>query len=94
MCYLMNPEDTLPLSSFGASYSVGFCALQNRIVLADDTGLTIIESDGTHWYSEDIALDGLKDLEIKNDIVSGNAYCYTGDWRRFSYDINRKSLKW
>lgn len=95
-CYLMNPNETKPLLVFGVSYSDIFNAGNNRLVLQDQTDLTIIEPDGTLWDTERISWDGLKDLKVESNIVSGLSYdpMYDSDeWVKFSYDLDAKTLK-
>ena len=50
-CYIMDPEDTKPISAFGGAYATAFTLEDGRIVLPDDTGLTVIEPDGKYWHS-------------------------------------------
>ena len=94
-CYLMNPNDTKPIKVFGVGYCDIFNASNDRLVLQDQTDLTIIEPDGSHWDSERISWDGLKELKVDNNIVSGLSYdpMYdTGEWVAFSYDLDTKTL--
>ncbi len=92
-CYLMSPDQTEPRSFFGCNYHWALPAPDHRIVLADETGLTIVEPNGDYWHSEDIALDGFKKIEIESNIVTGLASCNIDEWMEFSYDINRKRLR-
>jgi hypothetical protein len=94
-CYLMNPDDTKPLDVFGGGFSQIFKADNGRLVLQDQTDLTIFEQDGTHWDSERISWDGLKEIQIENNIVTGLSYdpMYDADeWVEFSYDSETKTL--
>jgi hypothetical protein len=94
-CYLMNPDDTKPIAAFGVGYSQIFKASHNRHVLQDQTDLTIIEPDGTYWHTKRISLDGLAEVNVENNIVSGLAFNPTHDteeWVKFTYDIDTKIL--
>lgn len=94
-CYLMLPDETRPLSVFGVGYSDLIKADKQRLVLQDQTDLTIIEANGEHWHTERISWDGLKDLKIENNMVTGLSYdpMYDADeWVIFSYDLNNKIL--
>ncbi|HLP21125.1 MAG TPA: hypothetical protein VK174_12520 [Chitinophagales bacterium] len=95
MCYIVNPNETQPVSVFGSSYKNVFKANNNRFVLTDTTDLTIVEADGIHWQSERISFDGLKDVKVDNNLVTGVAYYPVYDsneWVPFFYDIDTKTL--
>lgn len=94
-CYLMNPNDTKPIQVFGVGYSDIFSASNDRLVLQDQTDLTIIEPDGSHWHTERISWDGLKEITIENSIITGLSFDPMHDadeWVHFSYDIDTKVL--
>lgn len=94
-CYLMNPEETKPISVFGVGYSTVLKCQNGRLILQDQTDLTIIETDGNHWDTERISWDGLKDLKIENNIITGLSFDPVNDadeWVGFSYDIDTKIL--
>lgn len=94
-CYLMNPEEIKPIKVFGVSYSAIFQASKGRLVLKDQTQLTIIEPDGTHWNTERISWDGLAEIRVENNLVSGLAYDPmhdTDEWVAFKYDLDTKTL--
>lgn len=94
-CYLMNPEEAKPINVFGVSYSDIFKASKGRLVLQDQTDLTIIEPDGTHWDTERISWDGLAEINVENSLVSGLAYNPMDDadeWVEFKYDLDTKTL--
>lgn len=94
-CYLMDPDDTKPVAVFGVDYCQIYQASNDRLVLQDQTSLTIIESDGTHWDTERISWDGLAEVRIEANVVSGLAFSPTstwGEWVEFSYDIDTRSL--
>jgi len=73
-CYLINLNYTKPISVFGIGYSKLFNFGNNRNVLQDDTGLTIIEPDGSHWNTERISWDGIKVLTVDNNMISGLSF--------------------
>jgi hypothetical protein len=92
-CYLMNPNDTKPISVFGVDYSNVFTA-NNKIVLQATTSFTIVKQDGTHWNTERISWDEFKDVAVENDTISGLAYTALepNEWTEFSYNIETKIL--
>jgi hypothetical protein len=94
-CYLMNPDDTKPIAAFGFGYSHIHQASDNRFVLQDQTDLTIIEANGTHWHTERISWDGLAEVKVEKNMVSGLAFNpnhTTDEWVNFSYDLDTKNL--
>ncbi len=90
-CYIMNPEDTKPISVFGWWYKAVFLTDDGRFVLYDPWGITVVEADGTYWHSERIALDGLKDVVVNGSIVKGLC-CKPAGWVPFAYDINTRTF--
>jgi hypothetical protein len=94
-CYLMNPDHTKPLSVFGVGYLATFITQDGRLILQDQTDLTIVEPNGNHWDTERISWDGLKELALDKNIVTGFAYNTMYDaheWVNFSYNIDTKEL--
>ncbi len=94
-CYLMNPDQTKPISVFGVDYLATFTTEDGRLILQDQTDLTIVESNGNYWDTERISWDGLKEVELDKNIVTGFAYHPTYDadeWVKFSYNIDTKEL--
>ena len=94
-CYLMNPDDTKPIEVFGVGYSDIFKASKDRLVFQDQTDLTIIEPEGTHWHTERISWDGLAEIKVENNLVSGLSYDPMHDadeWVQFTYDLDTRTL--
>ncbi len=94
-CYLINPEYTQPIATFGGDYTHFYIASKNRCVLICSICLTIVEPDGSYWHTERISWDGLKTLHIENNIITGEAFSptYETDKLPFSYDIDSRVLK-
>lgn len=94
-CYIMNPNNTKAIEAFGEYYCGIFKASKYRIVLQELTELTIIEADGRYWFTERISWDGLADIKIESNIVTGLAYdpmCDSDEWVHFSYNLDTKIL--
>ena len=94
-CYLMNPENETPVDVFGVSFSNIFKVKNGELVLQNQTDLTIIKQNGTHWNTERISWDGLKEIQIEDSVVKGLSYdpMYDADeWVEFSYDLDSKTL--
>lgn len=94
-CYLINSNGAAPIAVFGVTNRCILKANNNRLVLPNDIGLTIVEADGTYWHSVRISWDGLEVLLVENSKVSGLAFnptADTDDWVPFTYDIDTKIL--
>lgn len=94
-CYVMNPNDTKPFEVFGDNFSDIFEANKGRIVLPDQTGLTILEPDGKYWDTERISWDGLVEIKVENNLISGLAYNpmhEEDEWVEFKYNLDTKTL--
>lgn len=92
-CYIMSPEATRPISAFGGAYGTAFTTQDGKIILRDDTGLTVIETTGKYWHSDRISWDGLKVVAVQGNLVTGLAFDPMHDsdeWVKFSYNINTK----
>lgn len=95
ICYLMDPDITEPIQVFGAGCCNIFKADNHRLVLQDNSCLTIVEPDGEHWSTERISWDDLTDITVKDNIVSGFAYDPLNkfkEWVEFSYNLDTKIL--
>jgi hypothetical protein len=94
-CYLMNPEETTPKLFFGGDYQGAVTTDKGQLVLYNYFHLTIIETNGEYWHSEQISIDGIEEVQISGDMVMGVAYEPAYDeeeWMPFSYDITSRTL--
>lgn len=91
-CYLMNPEEAKPVSVFGADYRAVFAAQDGKHVLYDSVSLTIVEPDGGYWHTERISWDGITEVALNKNIVTGLADRLDDVWVKFSYNIDTKEL--
>lgn len=94
-CYIINPDDIKSIEVFGVGYSDIFKASNDRLVLQDQTDLTIIEQNCKYWNTERISWDGLAEIKVENNLVTGLAYNPVHDsdeWVEFKYDIDTKTL--
>lgn len=95
ICYLINPDFPKPIAIFGYDYDFVFKTNDGRLVLQDNIGLTIVETNGEYWDSERISIDGLKDLSLENNCVTGlasNPMNQMDEWIPFTYNIDTKEL--
>ena len=94
-CYLMHPDEQKPKEAYG----VGFKSILERenggFVLEDSLNLTVFDENGTYWDTERISWDGLKELKLVDNIVTGLSYEPTSDddlWIEFSLNLDTKEI--
>lgn len=95
-CYVMNPDNQTPIEVFGVGFQNILNADQGRVVLPEQCDLTILEPNGTHWETKRISLDGLRNVVVGENIVTGLGYEIDGSgdgWYPFEYDLNSKTLE-
>ncbi len=93
--YLMSPDQETPLKIFGSDITEMVPAGNKRFVAAGNTDLVIINPDATISLTKRISWDGLKDLVVAENIVSGLAFDpmnQPDEWQPFSYDLNTNIL--
>lgn len=94
-CYLMNPDEILPLSVFGVDYEKVLEMLDGRLILQGGVDLTIVEPNTDYWDTQRISWDGFKDLNLVGNNVTGFSYDPTNhlnEWSEFNYDVDSKIL--
>jgi hypothetical protein len=95
-CYFMNPDEEKPKSTFGVGFETVIKTLDGRLILQDLTDLTIIEPNGEHWHTERLSWDGIKDLKIEGNLVSGLSFDPLRDkdeWVKFVVDLEKRNIK-
>lgn len=95
-CYLMNPDHHEPLSIFGGDYQAVIKTLDEKLILHDYTHLTIFETSGEHWSTERISYDGLVDLKLEGNLITGMSFApkgEEGEWLEFVVDLEKRNVK-
>jgi hypothetical protein len=94
--YIMTPDQQTPIETFGVNIKDGIQTADNQIVLVDDIYLTFINDKGTVWQSERISWDGIKDLKLQDNVLTGLSYDPMGssinEWVPFSFDLGTKQI--
>jgi hypothetical protein len=94
--YIMNPDQQQPLKRDEQGYYAKTVKLDDgRYLTYNLQAIMVIEKDGTYWKSEEISLDGMRNVSVKDNIVSGLAYNYYNHddpWEPFTFDINTKVI--
>jgi len=94
--YIMTTENQKPIATFGLAITELLKTNDNRFIAADQTDLEIIEHDGFIWRTERISWDGIKDLTLENNIVTGLSFDPMNDadgWVKFSVNLDTKEVK-
>jgi hypothetical protein len=92
----MNPEDEKPKSTFGVGYETVIKTLDGKLILQDLTDLTIIEPNGERWSTERISWDGIKNLKLEGNLVSGLSFDPLNnkkEWVEFVVDLEKRNVK-
>lgn len=96
ICYIINPDQTTPISVFGTNCSQVFKTADGRFVLHNQTELILVEPTGAYWISESISMEQLKDLKLENNVVTGLSFDYSinqrEEWIHFSLHLETKLL--
>ena len=71
LTYIMNPDYETPVATFRTNFKGALQASNGRIILFDNSEITIFEKDGSFWISEELSLDGLRDISIDDNIIHG-----------------------
>lgn len=94
--YIMNPENEKPIKVVGVGFEKIFKTNNGKLILQDQTDLTIIEQNGEYWRTERISWDGISELNVNGNIVSGLSYDpmnENDEWVKFTVDIENRKLE-
>ena len=91
--YIMTPEEQKPLNIFGFSIQDVLLTNDGRFVCIDNSDIEIVNSDGSVWRTERISWDGVKDVTLQDNIVTG--LCYDpmdNNWIAFTFNLDTKEI--
>jgi hypothetical protein len=92
-CYIMSPEESMPISVFGAAVAGIFRLTDGRLILQSDIDLIVVETDGAYWHSDRISWDGLKSLTFNGNTILGFSFDPINDDEvSFAYDVDTQVL--
>jgi hypothetical protein len=95
--YIMTPENERPKTTFGMSIKNVIQTDGGSLICADDTHILILNNEtGEFWESERISWDGIKDLKINNNNLTGQSYDPTNlkmPWSDFSINLDTKVIE-
>ncbi|QHS61111.1 glycosyltransferase family protein [Chitinophaga agri] len=94
--YVIHPDSKTAVASCGSDIENLFVLEDGRMVLHQRMSLMVFETDGTCWKTARISWNGLKDVHVKGNVVSGLAMAYGSNydkqWVEFRYDIDSRIL--
>lgn len=91
--YFVEPQEEKATSEFGAALERLLETVSGRYILHDSTALYFVEPDGNIWTSGRIALDGIKDVSVEDNLVKGFVFDPSNDrWVPFLFDLQSQRL--
>jgi hypothetical protein len=94
--YLINPEVEREIEIFGGGIGQVIESPNGNLLCATETDILIIDTGNWHlWRSERISWDGIKDLKLERNILSGMSFDPTNSvqpWSPFSLNIETKEI--
>jgi hypothetical protein len=93
--YIMTPDQQEPIDTFGVDIKDAIKTADNKVVLVDYIYVRLLEDKGTIWQSERISRDGIKDVKLQDNILTGLSYDsmdIINEWIPFSIDLDTKEI--
>ncbi len=93
--YVMNPNETKAKDIFGLTIKSLLVGTDKSLICANDTDIIIVSKTGEVWYTERISWDGIKDLTLQNEIVTGLSFDPMNDenpWVPFQINIQTREI--
>ena len=94
--YIMNPDELKPIYTFGDSIKNVFELEKGSLLIYDDIGVEIINDNGLEWESPRISWDGIKDIKIIGNMLTGLSYDPMDDmdlWSKFKINLITKEIE-
>jgi len=94
--YIMTPDSEKPKSTFGLTIKDIIQKEDGSLICSDNIHiLTLDNKTGEFWKSDRISWDGIKDLKLIDNILSGRSYDPTNSikpWAEFTLDLDTKKI--
>jgi hypothetical protein len=74
ICYLIDPENATKIDTFGDGCASAITTPLNQVVFANTRHIIVAEPTGEIWQSERVSWDGITDLHVTNNVVTGTAF--------------------
>ena len=94
ICYVINPEFTKPIITFGHDYNTVF-QYKSLFILIGESSITIIESIDNIKHFENLCYDGISEVKLENGILTGILYDFnsSGDYDNNLFFLNLETLE-
>ena len=93
--YIMTPDQEVPIDTFGVDIRDAIKTADGKIVLVDDIYVRLLDNEGAVWQSQRISWDGIKDVKLQDNILTGLSYDpmdSINKWIPFSIDLDTKEI--
>lgn len=93
--YVMSPEIKKPITSYELAVDQALNHNNENLIFSDSTEIFYYNVyENSLWFSERLALDGIKDLQIYDNVLFGKTYdlYYTEEWEDFSINLDTKEI--
>jgi hypothetical protein len=94
--YIMNPEEQKPKMTFGLTIKDVIQIEDKSLICSDGIHILILDNKtGEIWKSDRISWDGIKDLKLVDNKISGQTYDPTNSnqhWSDFEIDLETKEI--
>lgn len=95
--YIMNPEEQKPKMTFGLTIKDVIQKEDRSLICSDGIHILLLDNKtGEIWKSDRISWDGIKDLKLVDNKISGQTYDPTNSnqhWSDFELDFETKEIK-
>lgn len=91
----MTPNQESSIDTFGVAIRDAVKTADDKTVLVDDIYVRLLDHEGAVWQSERISWDGIKDVNLQDNILTGLSYDpmdSINEWIPFSIDLNTKEI--
>ncbi len=92
LAYVMNPEQPEPLQTFGVTISQ-IIETESEFIMSDNIHIITYTKNCEYWRSERVSWDGIDNLQLTNNLITGDAYDpMTDKWSPFELDLSNRIL--
>lgn len=95
--YIMNPDEQKPIMTFGLSIKEVILKEDGSLICSDDIHILVLDNTtGDIWKSDRISWDGIKDLKLVGNKLSGETYDPTSSnqpWSAFELNLETREVK-
>lgn len=94
--YIMSPNSEDPISTLNVNIEEAFQTEEGIVICHNGIQFYILNpTDGELWQSERLSWDGIKDLRVENQLITGKSFDPTNsiqEWSEFAIDLKTKNV--